>query len=169
MTDSERSRIPRLLGLVALGVLAIAFAAALFGSLRLSRWKDAERKAELVEPELAGLEPIFEEARRLDRRRRAAAALSDEEPAPSAELRELRALLRAVDELPRLERPRPGEKRVPGGAEVAALEEWLDVAYRRLAAARDLQARLPAVAAEVRTLEAAALGGAPESGANGGE
>lgn len=163
MTDPARSRIPRLLGLLALGVLAIAFAGALFGSLRTSRWKDAVRKADLVEPELAGLERVFEEARSLERRRRAAAAALEGAPPPSRELAEVRALLDAVEALPRLGRPERGRRRIPSGARIEALEIWLDLAYRRLAAAKDLQARLPAVAAEVRALEAAvgATGDAP--------
>ena len=153
LSETERSRIPELLVLVALGVLALAFAGALFGSFRGTRWEDDQRKAELVEPELAEAAAVLDRARELDDRWRAAAARSPQPIEPSPTLTEVRGLVLRVSTLPPLGRPSRTEKRSPSRAEILALEEWLDFSYRRLAAAKDLEARLPVVEQEVVELE----------------
>jgi hypothetical protein len=70
-------------------------------------------------------------------------------------VQELEALL---DEWGSPRPERPERSRVPSGGEVEAVELWLDALYRRVAAALDVEQRLPDLEREVARLEALAQG-----------
>ena len=94
--EIRQSRVPRFLGLVALGVLAVAFAVAVLGSWRTARWRDRAHRAEIAREEIARLEPVFERARALAARH---AELAPPDALPPREVLELFALLDQADDL----------------------------------------------------------------------
>lgn len=148
------SRAPKVLGLLALGVLALAFAGALLGSLRNHRWDDSEDKGEVARRELARLEVVLARARVLLAERGELRARLPMAPESSLRVTQLNNLIERHSAQPAP--PFPDRSRVPTSTQLEALDHWLDSLYRRVAAGQDVESRLPDLEAELRSLEAMA-------------
>lgn len=152
LAGPQSSAIPRIFGLLALAVLGSAFLAAVFGTLRSSRWTEADEKSLVAREELSRLEDVFAEASaQLERRAALRARLPD---APESPLRVTQLSNLVAREAERPPAPPPLRSATPTRAEFAAHEQWLDALYRRVAAGRDIESRLPDLAAEIAVLDA---------------
>ena len=156
LAGPQSSAAPRILGLLALGVLAVAFAGALFGSLRNQRWDEADDKGEVAREELARLEVVLAEAESQLARRDALRAQLPGAPESSLRVTQLSNLVARTGAV--TPPPYPERSSIPTSDEYEALELWLDGLYRRIAAGRDVESRLPDLQAEIEALEALADG-----------
>ena len=158
-TSAEGPRssvVPRVLGLLALAVLAVAFTGALLGSLRSGRWREGEGKGEVARRELARIEMVLVRARELLGERNELRSRLDAAPESSLRVTQLLNLLErdaTPPAAPSLERDQ-----VPTSEELDALELWLDGLYRRIAAGRDVESRLADLEEELAALRALAQG-----------
>jgi hypothetical protein len=155
----QSSIVPKVLGLLALAVLAVAFIGALFGSLRNGRWDEGDAKGEVARLELARLEFVIATAReRLAERETLRARL----PLPPESSRRVRQLANLVERNGRTPLPPyPERSSIPTSDELEDLDEWLDGLYRRIATGRDVESRLPDLESEIAALHSLVDGTPP--------
>ena len=152
LAGPQSSLVPKILGLLALAVLAVAFIGALFGSLRNGRWEEGENKGEVARRELARLEVVVETARERLALRDSLRARLSAAPESSRRVTQLANLVKRTGATPTP--PEPERSSIPTTDELDELDQWLDELIRRVAAGRDVESRLPDLEAEISALQA---------------
>jgi len=148
--DPSSSVVPKVLGLLALAVLAVAFTGALLGSLRSGRWREGEDKSDIARQELARVEAVLVQAHELLGERNELRSRLGGVPESSLRVTQLINLMERDDTVPVA--PFPDPSKVPTSEELEQLDLWLDGLYRRIAAGRDIESRLPDLEQELTLL-----------------